>query len=413
MFRLVSSLCRIERSRAIVSALVVVMLGLFPFTVARAQDPGPPDSGLDVIPQEYLDQIPSDILDLLTRKTEQMGGKASLLAAQALSKTSIAGKSLSPDEGPPGNAHAGKLTDVAVAATPFEEDEPYVVANPRDKEKMVASSHKIGFFPGEGFRVKCVAYTSDDRGATWSAGTVLQQVRGQCSDAVLAYAPDGSRVHAAYIDVFSRFTPGPPPTITQELDILVSHSDDDGATWSAPVVALAGSPTIIQFSPFKIIALGFDYDKPWINTHADRSESDFAYVTATRFDNFPPGRCHIAFTRSSTQGASWSSPALLESSPGGCGVGTSFVVQGSHPAGGLGGEVLVAWYNSGTDGFLRGSFQIRTRSSANHGAKFGSIAVASTDSNELPFWLGPLCFYHRGGAACSRPWQSMTGEAPT
>src|SRR5215831_13809392 len=71
------------------------------------------------------------------------------------------------------------------------------------------------------------------------------------------------------------------------------------------------------------------------------------------------------------------------------------MIQGSHPAGGVGGDVLVAWYNSGTDGFLRGSFEVETRRSSDHGATFDPVVVATTDAFELPRFWGPLCFYHR------------------
>jgi hypothetical protein len=284
------------------------------------------------------------------------------------------------------------LTDVPIANTAFEEDEPMVAANPNDKKFLVAGSHKIGVFPGQGFRVRCAAYASSDRGATWSAGVLLQQIQGQCSDPVVAYAPDGSRVYYAYMDVFSQLTVAAGrPTFMERFDILVSHSDDNGTTWSAPAVALAGQTLIIKFSPFQIVQPGFDYDKPWINTHVDDGEGNWVYVTATRFNNFTPGLSPIAihFTRSNNRGASFAAPATLENASG------NVVIQGSHPAGGVGGDVLVAWYNSGTDGFLNGSFQIHTRRSSDHGTTFDPVVVAATDSFELPFFLGPLGFYER------------------
>ena len=209
---------------------------------------------------------------------------------------------------------------------------------------------------------------------------------------MVAYAPDGSRVYFAYMDVFSQLTfPGGRPTIMERFDILVSHSDNNGATWSAPVVALAGQTLIIQFNPFQIVQPGFDYDKPWINTHVDDGESNWVYVTATRFNNFTPGLSPIAihFARSNNKGTSFAAPVTLENASG------NVVDQGSHPAGGVGGDVLVAWYNSGTDGFLNGSFEIHTRRSSDHGTTFDPVVVAATDSFELPFFLGPLAFYER------------------
>ncbi len=354
----------------------------------NAQD----DASLGVIPPEYFAQIPADVQAQLLAKAEMSGGRSALTTATILGLNTLGGKPIGPGDGPPGNAGAGKLTDVAIATTTFEEDEPMVAANPKNKKFLVAGSHKIGTFPGEGFRVRCAAYASSDNGATWSAGVLLPQIQGQCSDPVVAYAPDGSRAYYAYMDIFSRFSiQAGVPTFEERFDILTSHSDDNGVTWSAPVVALAGQTLIIKFNPFRIVQPGFDYDKPWINTHVDAGESNWVYVTATRFNNFTPGLSPISinFTRSGNRGASFTAPITLENASG------IVVIQGSHPAGGVGGDVLVAWYNSGTDGFLNGSFQIQTRRSADHGATFEPVVVATTDSFELPFFLGPLNFYER------------------
>jgi hypothetical protein len=226
-----------------------------------------------------------------------------------------------------------------------------------------------------------------------------------CSDPVLAYAPDGIRVYYAYMDIKQIVVPVPasmPPQldVTQDFDILVSYSDDDGATWTGPVVALNGDP-----ATFRVIAatgvvvsvsdMGFVYDKPWIGTHIDESESGWVYVTATRFNNFnpppfPPSA--IAFTRSPTKATGWSGPVILDT---GSTAAPGVVVQGSRPTGGIEGDVLVAWYQSGSDGFLTGSFNIRVRHSSDHGTTWGPIVNAATDNFELPFFLGPLNFYKR------------------
>jgi hypothetical protein len=65
---------------------------------------------------------------------------------------------------------------------------------------------------------------------------------------------------------------------------------------------------------------------------------------------------------------------------------------GLPPAGGKKGDVLVAWYHSGFDG---GSFQIRTRYSADFGASFGPLVAAVTGASETPFWKGPFACYDR------------------
>ncbi len=347
---------------------------------------------------------PPEIRDMV----EKMGGGASSVLAQTYGITEIAGKSLQSGS-PPGNANAKKLMDVAVSAHPTKhENEPTVAASPKNKKKLVAGSHWFGL-PAPTTN-RCRAFTSSDSGATWSAGFNMPQLTAasSCSDPVVAYAPDGSRVYYSYMDIKSTFDfTGFPAffTRTEDFDILVSRSVDDGATWTGPVIALNGDPYTITFTPCPsppfppgsycgvLTEPGFAYDKNWVGAHSDRSESAWAYVTATRFNvgsPIPPNS--IAFARSGDQGATWSAPLILDSGS----AGLPFVlVQGSRPAGGVGGEVLVAWFHSGSDGWLIGSFNIRTARSSDHGASFSTPVNAATDSYELPFWLGPFTFYKR------------------
>ncbi len=366
---------------SVVFLLVFMVTGSYAF--AQEQEPQP-------LPPEYAAQIPQEIKDQI----EMLTGQAVVLMAKALGVTELRGKDVDPNQGPPGSGGPPKLRDVGIGITSAHENEPSVAANPTDKKFMVAASHK---FPAPG-GVRCVVFTSDDRGETWSSGFLLPQLPGgQCSDPVVTYAPNGSRVYVAYMDIKFTFNPAPPVTFTIDFDIVESFSNDNGATWTGPIIALDGALTTITFSPFSITP-GFIYDKPWIDTHRfEESESNFVYVTATRFDEGAPFNCRIAFTRSATKGTSgsWSSPTLLESSSGGCGAPGSFVVQGSRPAGGSDGNVLVAWYNSGTDGFLNGAFRIRARRSPNRGGSFDPVVTASTDSFELGFFLGPNELYEK------------------
>lgn len=320
------------------------------------------------------------------------GGGATLIVARSLKVATVMGKpvgTIQTDKPPipesfglmaepAATSSSGTITDepgrsannVAIRDFPnVSENEPTVVANPKDSKRLVAGSHFIG---SEGNR--CIAHYSKDGGETWNPRPIFMPQlthESECSDPVLAYSPDGSRVYYAYMDIkFIHF------------DIVVSYSDDDGQSWKGPVVALAN--------------VSADYDKPWIGTHvrsSSSSNSKWVYVTATRFDFAGP--CHIDFTRSSTKGTSWSSPQTLDTSVGGCGSGANPVVQGSRPTGGKNNDVLVAWYNSGGDGFLTGGFQINTRYSSNNGGTFGAIVPAAVDTTELPFFLGPGFAYHR------------------
>jgi hypothetical protein len=307
--------------------------------------------------------LPPDVEDVLRAQLERFSTMPMLLTAELLGVTEIQGKPTKPQTQ---DTHGSpkRLIDVPVATDPIaHENEPSVATSTKDKKLLVAGYH---FITGT---VRCEARHSSDGGMSWSAPVTMPQLTptSQCSDPVLAYSPDGSTVYYAYMDI--KFSP------TFDFDIIVSQSTDDGATWSSPVIALNGLGNV------------FVYDKPWIGMADDAS--NFVYVTATRFDVTGVGFCHIVFTRSTDAGASYAAPTTLDMSTALCGVGPSPVVQGSRPSGGKQGNVLVAWFNSGTDGWLTGSFQIRTSHSADNGATFGPIVVAATDASEAQFFLGP------------------------
>jgi hypothetical protein len=303
---------------------------------------------------------------------------------------------------------ASSKANVGIGVDPvLDENEPTVAANPRDEDILVAGSHSIS-----AETVTCVAYFSRNKGSTWSAPIVMAQLTpgSFCSDPVLAYAADGRRVYYAYMDIkFSETIIGDPQnpdliTVTSDLDVVVSHSDNGGRRWSRPVVALDGDPSSVTFDPQtgEVVDFepGFDFDKPWIATHVPaKGQRDQlrrrVYVSATRFDTFNPGfACAIVATRSTDRANHWQALVELESSGGDC--GAPVLVQGSRPSAGPGRQVLVAWYNSGTDGPFQGGFKIRTAFSSS-GTRWRRPVTAVRDFFEAPFFLGPFAFYHRWG----------------
>jgi hypothetical protein len=295
-------------------------------------------------------QAQADTVDLVA-DLPKYSGMPMLIVAQELGITEIQGKPIQASQA--GGGSPKRFVDVPIGNSASDENEPSIATSPKDKKILVAGNHVITNV------VRCAAYRSTDGGATWSAPFLMPQLPGgTCSDPVLAYAPDGSRVFYAHMDIKGA-----------DWDIVVNYSDDNGATWQpVPVIALNG----------------LQYDKPWIATPLD--DANYVYVTATQFQ----GADAIHFTRSTNKGASYEAAQVIEPAGGA-------IVQGSRPSGGKGGAVLVAYYHSSFDGWLIGQFQIRRRFSSNFGAagSFDAPATAVTDAFENKFWLGPTVCYHR------------------
>jgi hypothetical protein len=81
----------------------------------------------------------------------------------------------------------------------------------------------------------------------------------------------------------------------------------------------------------------------------------------------------------------------------------SIVLQGARAVGAPGEQVLVCYYDSGTDGFAPGDsssisnkFFMTCQSSADRWTTpaSGLIAASANIPNELPYWLGPNAAYH-------------------
>jgi hypothetical protein len=345
---------------AILASAAILLLACQP-------DAEPPTAAPAAEPEQP--QISEAVRKQLKTHLEHLSTRPMLLAAERLGVTKVRGKAIKPGRRKAGGA-ARRLGDVPVANNPTaDENEPSVAGSPRNKKRLVAGYHFFTSTSG----VRCQARHSSDGGKTWSAPVTMPQLtaESQCSDPVLAYSPDGSRVFYAYMNL--KFEP------TVDFDIIVSYSTDNGASWTGPFIALNGVPDV------------FLYDKPWITTPDDVSR--YVYVTSTRFD--ASGACSIEFTRSTNGGTAYAAPTTLEAAPPICGEGTSTLVQGSRPAGGKHGNVLVGWYHSGSDGWLTGSFNIRVRHSDDFGATFGPIVTAGNDAAEVPFWLGPFLCYER------------------
>jgi len=333
----------------------------------------------------------------IKKQVERISGSAGLVVARNLGLTELRGKTFAFAAGTGGGVRSQIFNDIPISASQTaDENEPTLAINPMNRRSVVAGCH---YFDDANGIYRCAAYYSSNGGKNWNGPIFMPQLTPESmpSDPVLAFAPNGSRVYFAYMDIkeYLDFTNYPLVALTDDWDIVVSYSDNGGATWTGPIIALDGNPAaaLINWETGEIVSLldpGFVYDKCWIGTHVGGTGNKWVYVTATRFDEFTSNdQIHIAFARSNNKALSWSQPTLLETAA------PIAVDQGSRPIGGKGDGVLVAWYNSGTDGWLEGGLEIRTKYSPDHGLTWNPVVIAAADEFEAPYYLGPFSMYHR------------------
>ena len=130
-------------------------------------------------------------------------------------------------------------------------------------------------------------WASSDGGTTWSGGCapLVKGANGGEGDPVVGYDLNGTAWRGG-VDV----------TRSGQSEIAVSSSTDNGASWSAPVVAV------------KLPKL--QSDKPWleIDTGANSPDKNTIYISSTQFDS--ENNSQIYVTHSSDGGQTWQSVAV-------------------------------------------------------------------------------------------------------
>jgi hypothetical protein len=356
--------------------ILVVLTMLFSFgraeTRSLAQGQTPPWAA-NATPSATSPQVrvPSGqpmTTEMMLKHLPKLSAGAAEIVAARLGVTEIAGKKLdfSPRTG---------LDNVINTDDNTNENEPSLAVNPVNDAIVVAFHHD---YPASS---ECIAMVSYDGGNTFNYYNYvflpLQAPGDTCSDPVVRFSPDGTVAYYFYMD------------IAGASDIVMVR-----AAGYDPTILLDASPIVV------LNDYGGFLDKPWgdVAYYDFTGASDGAvYVTATLFDS--SGDCGILFNASTDHGNTWTygDTGLLLDFSGGC---NPVVVQGSRPIGSpYSGWVTACWYNSRSDGFLNGQFNINCWSNdawgnAGLGNNYFFIAVNGM-RYELPYYLGPNSTYHR------------------
>ncbi len=293
-----------------------------------------------------------------------------------------------------------KLVTVDIGDRPLQ-NSPSIAVNPKDPDNVVIAC--------QDYDVKgcIVVYTSFDGGVTWKGPIPLHILPHdeQGSDPVVAFDRRGN-VYVAYMSVGVKPIEFNETTVyAYSSDIVVAKSRDGGVTWSEPVIAAKGRGYLDPNLGYVFLFL----DKPWIAIGPDpeKPSRDVIYVSYTELAEIHPleGSPYLLTTikvvRSTDAGRSFEEPVTVspsrESPVEISNPEQAVIVQGSCVAVDNNGTVYVAYYDSGDDGWLSGTFNVMIARSVNGGVNF-TEPTKIAEARELDYVLQPTRF---------RAWSSM------
>jgi hypothetical protein len=286
-------------------------------------------------------------------------------AAASLAMISTAGAVTSTDSQANKPQVEGDPTSDATAVFPTnKQNEPTIAVNPLNSQLLIAGANDeqrqppcgpgpvrgadaeendCSFFPGVG---TSGVYTSNDGGSTWTnRGLLDDQPSWQSSnlisggDPVIVYGPkpdghggftytNGARAYYASLAAFKH-----PPYRSPNADpgaLAVAWSDDNGVTWSAPMVA----STKNNPSDFN------DKESIWADNNPASPYFGRVYLSWTEFRSANDVSEPVVIAVSNDGGRTWSAPKQLSSAQNNRNLGGR---QGSQVHSGPDGSVYVAW----------------------------------------------------------------------
>ncbi len=273
---------------------------------------------------------------------------------------------------------------------PLEDEPSIAVRNQTSQFLMVVAANSLS-------TGQMVAYVSADQGTDWSAPSFLALSRGNDtfgSDPSLGVDRTGT-FYYSFLSLES--------TSGNMSDDLVVATSTDGVHWTNHVAVqrktFTGTSTITSEL----------YDKEYLAVGPNKNSPslDNVYVTYTDFTEFCPlpSSCKVNSTvmqvHSTNSGITWSSP--VAASPAATSPASSMtgrVITGSMPAVASNGNLYVAYFDTGTNGFLNASASIMITRSINGGTSFLPPMVAAPIPQQLTF-------ASQGGSCCFRWWSSM------
>lgn len=252
-----------------------------------------------------------------------------------------------------------KQNEPTIAVNPI--DGTHLIAGANDEQQQpacgpgpvrgaTAARNDCSFYPNVG---TSGVYTSADGGTTWKNGGMLPGYSDYGAtgplvsdgDPVVVYGPKPSAggftyaagARAYYANLAAYFSGAANGNQAPEL-LAVSRSDDNGASWKDPVVAVSSNGYTFN-----------DKEDIWVDRNPASPYFGRVYVSWTQFRGIPGCAAPIEFAYSADGGATWSARNQITAAHN-CGLGGR---QGSALRTGPDGAVYLQWEDTDQSGTIQ------------------------------------------------------------